>query len=90
MSKSLPDARNHRPDPAYLLGLLDDAGLSQTEAAKRLGISDRTMRRYLALPERRYSPGEVVTERVPCPYPVQFALEVLATAAKRTKRTDRE
>lgn len=82
MSKTIPDVRHHRPDPVYLLGLLDKAGLSQSEAARRLGISDRTMRRYLALPERRDDSGDTVAERVICPYTVQFALEMLALASK--------
>ena len=43
-----PDATNHNPDPAYLRGLIDRAGISQREAARRLGVSPRMMRQYLA------------------------------------------
>lgn len=82
MSPIVPHVRHHRPDPEYLLGLLNAAGLSQSEAARRLGISDRTMRRYLALPGRRDASGNSVSERVECPYTVQFSLEMLALAAR--------
>jgi transcriptional regulator with XRE-family HTH domain len=35
-------------DADRLRAILADAGLSQSEAARRLGITDRTMRRYCA------------------------------------------
>lgn len=66
-----PNATLHNPDPAYLRGLLDRAGISQREAAARLGLSERMMRYYL-------SPGWSASHR-PAPYPVQYALEQLAT-----------
>ena len=33
-------------DPVQLRKLLDKAGLTQTEAARLVGLTDRTMRRY--------------------------------------------
>ena len=61
-----PDARRREaPTSAYLYGLLERAGLSQLEAARRIGISPRGMRYYMA--------GER-----PVPYAVQYALEALA------------
>ena len=63
-----PDATRHNPDPAYLRGLLTCAGVSQNEAARRIGISPRMMRYYLATG----AAGR------PAPYLVQFALESLA------------
>lgn len=45
------------------------AGISQREAARRIGISERVMRYYLANEAGDYRPA---------PYPVQFALEALA------------
>ena len=60
-----PNASKHNHDPAYLRELLERAGLSQREAARRIGISERVMRYYLA--------GEREA-----PYPVQYALESLA------------
>lgn len=66
-----PDATLHNPDPAYLRGLLDRAGISQRKAAARLGLSERMMRYYL-------SPAGSATHR-PAPYPVQYALERLGT-----------
>ena len=63
-----PDATRHNPDPAYLRGLITRSGLSQGEAARRIGISPRMMRYYLAT-------GEAGR---PAPYLVQFALEALA------------
>lgn len=59
-----PTATKHNPDPAYLRELLERAGLSQREAARRIGISERVMRYYLS--------GEREA-----PYPVQYALENL-------------
>ena len=39
-----PDASHHDPRPEYLRALLADAGLTQREAAERLGVDPRTMR----------------------------------------------
>lgn len=71
-----PDSRNHNPDPAYLRGLITRAGLSQREAARRLGIGERIMRAYLA--ER----DKTTAQRAP--YPVQYALEQLAARVIKT------
>ena len=60
-----PDATLHNPSPEYIRGLIKSSGLTQVQAANRIGIAPRTMRRYLS--------GELVT-----PYLVQFALEALA------------
>ncbi|CCF69602.1 XRE family transcriptional regulator (plasmid) [Xanthomonas citri pv. punicae] len=65
-----PDASHHDPRPEYLRSLIQRAGLSQRQAADRIGISERLLRYYL------------VAEKHPsyraAPYPVQFALEKLA------------
>lgn len=66
----IPDATRHNPEPAYLRGLLASAGVSQREAARRIGISERVMRYYLADPES----GDYRA----APYPVQYAIEGLA------------
>lgn len=68
-----PDAANHNPDPAYLRDLLDQAGVSQRQAANLLGVSDRMMRYYLA--------DEGSDQHRKAPYTVQFALEALANEA---------
>lgn len=60
-----PDPKTYNPDHAYLRGLVERSGLSQREAAKRIGLSDRAMRYYLS------------GERKPM-YAVQYLLEVLA------------
>lgn len=65
-----PDSTLHNPDPAYLRGLIERAGLSQREAARRIGVSERMMRQYLA--------GRDTATAAVVPYPVQFALEHLA------------
>jgi transcriptional regulator with XRE-family HTH domain len=65
-----PDASKHDPRPEYLRALLERAGLSQRQAAMKLGISDRVMRYYV-------SDVSSSTYR-PAPYPVQYALERLA------------
>lgn len=66
-----PDSSKHDPRPEYIRALLDRAGLSQIEAARRLGIGERTMRYYVADPHRG--------EYRPATYPVQYALECLAS-----------
>ncbi|QEE24570.1 helix-turn-helix transcriptional regulator [Rhodanobacter glycinis] len=65
-----PDASRHNPRPEYLRALLDQAGVSQREAARRIGISERLLRYYLA--------PETAADRRVAPYPVQYALEQLA------------
>lgn len=44
-----PDATQHDPRPDYLRALLARAGLTQREAAQRIGVSERSMRYYLAI-----------------------------------------
>lgn len=64
-----PDAEARRnPCPRYLRLLIEQAGISQREAARRVGVSERMMRYYLS--------GVAQTFR-PAPYPVQYALEQL-------------
>jgi transcriptional regulator with XRE-family HTH domain len=72
-----PDASKHDPRPEYLRALLQQAGLSQRAAARRIGISERMMRYYLAADEADHRPA---------PYPVQFALEALARGPSVAKR----
>lgn len=62
-----PDPSRHDPRPEYIRALITQAGVSQQEAARRLGISARMMRYYVAEDDNR-----------PAPYVVQFALECLA------------
>jgi len=65
-----PNADRYDPDPRYLRQLIEAAGMTQLEAAARIGIDGRTIRRYLAdkgTPAYRAAP-----------YPVQYALEALA------------
>jgi DNA-binding XRE family transcriptional regulator len=66
-----PDAIYHNPDPLYLRELLQRAGVTQTEAARALGISPRAMRSYL-------STSADPKSRQAAPYCVQYALEALA------------
>lgn len=87
-----PDARNHNPDPAYLREIIARTGLSQSECARRLGISPRQMRAHLTFEGKR----------TPAPYTIQFALECLAdsieekpvdidgTSPDRTSRDQRD
>lgn len=60
-----PNAIQHNPSPNYLRDLIEKSGLSQRQAARLVGINERTMRYYL-------------TDERECPYPVQFCLESLA------------
>jgi len=70
-----PDARKHNPDPGYLRELIHQAGLSQQEAARRIGISPRMLRYYLS---GQYNH----------PYMVQHALENLITRGSNDESTD--
>jgi len=63
----IPDAAQLNTNPRYLRHLIDRAGLTQEEAAQRIGITGRAMRNYLSEAAAR-----------PAPYAVQFALECLA------------
>lgn len=65
-----PNALQHNPDPAYLRGLIEKAGISQREAARRIGVNERLMRSYLAPPTLKTAQT--------APYSVQFCLESLA------------
>lgn len=65
-----PDVIYHNPDPQYLRKLLARAGLTQNQAADRLGIGHRTMRSYLSTATDKSHQA--------APYCVQFALEALA------------
>lgn len=62
-----PDASLHDPRPEYLRALLERAGISQREAARKIGISERMMRYYLA---------DGGAHRA-APYTVQFAIEAM-------------
>ena len=67
---TLPDASTYDPRPDYLRALLAQAGMSQRAAARRIGISERVMRYYLS--------DSASGNYRPAPYPVQYALEMLA------------
>ena len=66
----MPDVKNYNPDPDYLKSLIVKAGISQREAARRLGVNERLFRMYIADKSSKSSQN--------CTYPVQFCLEVLA------------
>ena len=72
-----PDSSQHDPRPEYLRALLDRAGISQREAARRIGVSERMMRYYIA---------DETADHRPAPYPVQFAIEALASSAGRRRK----
>ena len=66
MKMRAPDATKFTgAEPQELRDLVMEAGLSQQECARRLGINGRTMRRYLA--------GDLDT-----PYLVFYGLKALA------------
>lgn len=70
----IPNSSLHDPRPEYLRALIDKAGLSQREAARRIGVSERMMRYYLA---------DETADHRPAPYPVQFAIESLSSPGRR-------
>lgn len=61
----LPDASNHRPEPAYLQHLLAKTALSERAAERLLGFSERSLRNFMQGKSR-------------IPYTLQFCMEVLA------------
>ena len=61
-----PDIKNRNSEPEYIRSLIDNAGLNQSEAARKLGIDPRTVRRYC-----QKDGG------LKCPYTVQYCLESL-------------
>jgi hypothetical protein len=65
-----PNASKHKPDAAYLRGLVIKAEVTQNKAAELVGVSARMMRYYLC--------EEASKGYRPAPYAVQFALECLA------------
>lgn len=65
-----PDSSTHNPDPLYLRSLIEQAGVSQRQAAELLGMSWTGFRNYL----RDESDPLYRTAS----YCVQFALECLA------------
>jgi transcriptional regulator with XRE-family HTH domain len=72
----IPDASKHDPRPEYLRALIAASGLSQRQVAKRIGVSERMVRYYLA---------EESADHRPAPYPVQFAIEALANRQRNTR-----
>ena len=67
----MPDAATeYNCEREYLLDLLNRAGLSQREAAKRFGINERTMRDHVAPADKRRA-------RSPVPYVIQYSLECI-------------
>lgn len=67
-----PDASNHDPRPEYIRALLSRTGLTQREAARRIGVSERMMRYYVASSDADHRDA---------PYTVQYALERLSRSA---------
>lgn len=76
-----PDhGRHYKPDPEYLRRLIKRAGHTQQSAALEIGISERTLSRYLAHDPAVYRS---------CPYTVQYALEGLAFGDDQSQPVDR-
>lgn len=65
-----PDVSLHNPDAVYMRSLVAACGMTQAEAAKALGLSERVMRYYLSQNTDTFRPA---------PYTVQYALEQLAS-----------
>ena len=59
-----PDAEQYNPAPEYMSDLIDSTGLTQPVLAAKLGVDERTI--------RKWKHGERVA-----PYLAQFALECL-------------
>jgi len=59
-----PDARRYDPRPEYLAELIGSTGLTQVALAAKIGVDERTIRRWLS-GQRQFS------------YTDQFAIECL-------------
>lgn len=60
-----PDAKTQaNPSAAYTRDLVLSLPLTRVQVCQKIGIDDRTLRRYMA-------------DEVGTPYPIQFALECL-------------
>ncbi len=68
-----PNAADHNPDPAYMRSLVEASGLSQVKAAQQIGVTDRTMRAWLAGDQS-------------FPYTAQYAMEQLAGVIPKRAR----
>lgn len=76
------DARiQRRSDPLYLRQLLENAGISQREAARRAGVPYPRFRRYL------YSTDH--PSHQPAPYSVQVVIEAMTANAQAQVRAGR-
>lgn len=75
-----PNISRHNPDPGYICTLVRYSGLRQADVAARLGLSERTLRRYQTACSRDW---------LPAPYVVQFALEMLAARQARSTEENR-
>jgi len=73
-----PSIEYYNPDPSYLRGVISgikDPSLYYGETvsirsvARRIGVNDRTMRKYLS---------DSAGSKYPAPYVVQYAIESLA------------
>jgi len=64
-----PNSKEYNPSPEYLRELIENSGLSQRAAARQIGISERSMREYLSLTNRKKKAS----------YAIQFALESLGS-----------
>lgn len=49
MLTPIPDASAHNPEPGYFRSLLNKAGMTYADAATKLNISERTVKRYAAV-----------------------------------------
>lgn len=65
-----PDSTKYNPDPEYLRELISKTGLSQREIARRIGVSERSFRQFLA--------NRHASTALDAPYPVQYCLEQMA------------
>jgi len=64
MQMKKPNAATYTPDPALLAALIQATGMSQPVLAKRIGVHDRTLRKWIS--------GERVF-----PYTAQYTIEQL-------------
>ena len=65
-----PNIEKYNPDATYIRKLITQTGMTQAQVAKELGISERSLRLYIARP----SAGN----KYDIPYCVQYTLEMLA------------
>lgn len=75
----IPDPKTRNSSGKYLRRLIGQTQLSQEQVAEALGVTVRTLRRWINFEDKR---------PVPAPYLAQFAIEVLVANIKEYREAN--